>query len=96
MPTNPFVAPTGTQPFTSRSAASGGDTLDDYLARKAANPSYVPTKSSDPVGWIVENWGEQWLKADGTAPDEAIWTYTGGENGAPKIGDPKAWARRAA
>jgi len=76
----------GTQPFTTRSAASGGDTYAAYQARKAANPSYVPTKSGDMVGWIVENYGKEWLKPDGTAPDEAIWTYTGGENGGPKIG----------
>lgn len=85
MATNPFSTPTG-QPFTNKPASQGGASYTDYQKRVAADPNYKASKSSDMVGWIVQNYGKEWLKADGTAPDEAIWTYTGGQNGSPKIG----------
>ena len=78
---NPFAAPKTGIPFT-----SGTGTLSDYEKRIAADPNYTASKTGDKVGWIVQNYGKEWLKSDGTAPDEAIWTYTGGENGQPKIG----------
>lgn len=60
--------------------------LSAYEKRIAADPNYKASRSGDMVGWIVQNYGKEWLKPDGTAPDEAIWTYTGGENGEPRIG----------
>lgn len=77
--TTPFAAPTGT--FSQRS-----NTADAYYKRIAADPSYRADQDVDKVGWIIQNYGAEWLTPDGKAPQEAVWTYTGGENGAPRIG----------